>query len=163
ARMSRRPPARVAPGRARRRLALTHLLAPARLAESLRLNAQPPWRNGLMVGAQVALATALAFGLGKASAWPDLAGFACLGALAALFGRFEPRGQRLPTVLRAMALLVVPGAALSALTLSGAAPLLLLLTLAACCGALALLAQPWRLGVPGAVIFVFAASAGLAP
>ena len=142
---------------------LAHLVAPARVRESLALAPSPAWRSGLLAGAQVAVATLLAFAFTHATPWADAAGFACLGALAALFGRFDAPGQRPRTLVLSALLLVAPIALVSAATLSAAPMGLLLLLLGLVAGVLVLLAQVWRLGPPGATIFFFAASAALAP
>lgn len=146
------------------RLALRLLLAPARLRESLTtLQPQPSLRNATIVGTQVALAVVLIALALHPSPWGRVLGFACLGALAALFGRFTTVVQRRRIVLIAGALLLGPVAALSWLSWLGLAPLVLLLLLAAMAGGITALVHRLKIGAPGAVIFIFAASAALAP
>jgi uncharacterized membrane protein YccC len=143
--------------------ALRHLAAPARLRESLSIHRPPSLRNASIAGLQVALAVLLVAPLLHCSAWSHMAGFGGLGALAALFGRFEPLAQRRRTVLLAGGLLALPVALLSVLAWAGLPPVALLLTLAAMAGVLASLAHRTQMGPPGAVIFIFAASAALGP
>ncbi len=146
------------------RLALRLLLAPARLRESLTTIHRPPsLRNATIAGAQVALAVVLIAAALHPSPWQHVLGFACLGALAALFGRSATVVQRRRIVLIAGALLLGPVVVLSWLSLQGLPPLALLLVLAAITGVIAALAHRLQTGVPGAVIFIFAASAALSP
>lgn len=142
---------------------LQHLLALARLRESLAVARPPSVRNAGVTGAQAALGVAVVAALAWASPWMEYAGYATLGALAALFGRFATPSDRGRLVAVAGALLVAPVALLSGLAWLGASPVVLLLALAAAAGVLASLSHRAQLGAPGAVIFVFAASAALAP
>ena len=95
------------------RLSLRLLLSPARLRESLTtLQPQPSLRNATIAGAQVALALVLIAAALHPSPWQHVLGFACLGALAALFGRCATVAQRRRIVLIAGALLLGPVAVL---------------------------------------------------
>lgn len=143
--------------------ALRQIAAPARLRESLALNQPPSVRNAAIAGLQAALAVVLATALLHYSPWSAMAGFGGLGALAALFGRFAPLARRQRIVLIAGGLLVMPVAVLSWLAWLGLPPVALLLALAALSGLLASLAHRTQMGPPGAVIFIFAASAALGP
>lgn len=143
--------------------ALRHMAAPARLRESLALQRPPSVRNATVAGAQVALAVVLVAGLLHVSPWAHMAGFGGLGALAALFGRFAPPAHRRHVVLMAGGLLVMPVALLSLLAWLGLGPVAMLLALSAMAGLLASLAHRAQLGAPGAVIFIFAASAAIGP
>ncbi len=146
------------------RLALRLLLAPARLRESLTLPQQrPSVRNATVAGAQVALAVLLVASVLHFSPWQHVLGFASLGALAALFGRFTTLAQRRRVVLTAGALLVGPVALLSWLSWLGLSPFALLMVLAAIAGLIGALTHRLQTGAPGAVIFIFAASAALSP
>ncbi|ASI70541.1 hypothetical protein BA022_09645 [Diaphorobacter nitroreducens] len=138
-------------------------LASARLRESLSLQRPASLRNATIAGAQVALAVILVAGLLHVSPWAQVAGFGGLGALAALFGRFAPLARRRGVVLRAGALLVMPVALLSLLAWSGLGPVAMLLALSGMAGLLASLAHRMQMGAPGAVIFIFAASAAISP
>jgi len=143
--------------------ALRHLAAPARLRESLALQRPPSVRNAAIAGLQAALAVVLVATALHASPWAHVAGFGGLGALAALFGRFAPLARRRRMVLVAGALLVLPVALLSLLAWAGWPPVALLLALSAMAGVLASLAHRTQIGAPGAVIFIFAASAAISP
>lgn len=145
------------------RHALRLLLAPARLRESLTPTRPPALRNSVVVGIQVAAATLLVTAILHFSPWQHVLGFASLGALAALFGRTLGVPQRRRVVLMAGTLLVAPVAVLSGLAWLGLPPWALLLALAAFSGVIASLAHRMQTGVPGAVIFIFAASAALQP
>lgn len=142
---------------------LARLLAPARLRESCAIAPMPSLRNAAVVGLQTGLAVLIAAGATHLSPLAHLVGYAALGALAALLGRFAPAGQRMAAVLLAGALLVGAVALMSLLGLAGAAPAALLLCLGLLAGAVSWLALRWRLGPPGAVIFVFAGCAAIAP
>ncbi|HTN63645.1 MAG TPA: hypothetical protein VL147_19175 [Devosia sp.] len=76
-----------------------HLLRPHLLRDSLALARQPSMRNSALAGLQSALAAAIALPLIHLSPWPHLIGFAALGTLVALFGRFAPERRRSSIVL----------------------------------------------------------------
>lgn len=143
--------------------AVTHLLAPARLREACAITPPASVRNAAVAGLQTGLAVLIAVGATHLSPWAHLQGFPALGALAALFGRFAPAGQRMPAVLQAGLLLIASVALMSVAALAGAAPAALLLCLGLLAGAVTWLTGHWRLGAPGAVIFVFAGCAAIGP
>jgi hypothetical protein len=142
---------------------IRHLLAPARIRESLALAPSPPLRNAVVAGMQVSVSVLIAVALAHSSPWAHLQGFPALGALAALFGRFAPAGQRMRIVAAAGALLLASVGLPSLVAHAGASPASMLLCLALLAGALTVAVTRWRIGGPGAVIFVFAASAALGP
>lgn len=74
--------------------AARHLLKPHQIRESLTLAAQPSLRNSTVAGLQSALTAAIALPAVYLSPWPHLIGFASLGALVALFGRFAAPAAR---------------------------------------------------------------------
>lgn len=143
--------------------AVRHLLSPARVRESFSVAPRPPLRNAAVAGMQVSLAVLIAVALTHLSPWAHLEGFPALGALAALFGRFAPPAQRMRIVAAAGALLLGSIALPSLISYAGATPAWMLLCLAVLAGALTVAVAQWRIGGPGAVIFVFAASAALRP
>ncbi len=151
------------PRRVGRAAAIRHLLSPARVRESFALAPRPPLRNAAVAGVQVSLAVLIAVSLTHLSPWAHLEGFPALGALAALFGRFAPPGRRMRIVTLAGALLLAAIGLLSLISYAGAAPAWMLLCLALMAGGLTVAVTRWRIGGPGAVIFVFAASAALRP
>ncbi|WP_278236753.1 FUSC family protein [Isoptericola sp. AK164] len=112
----------------------------------------------LRCGAAVGLALAVCAATGHR----DLAGFAALGALASLFGRFDPYRRRAAVLALLGGLLTTALVATSALTAAGAAPAVTLLAVAAIAGATTVLCRLVRTGPPGATIVVFAAAGGLA-
>ncbi|MBS0452845.1 MAG: FUSC family protein [Proteobacteria bacterium] len=140
-----------------------HLLAPARIRESLAVAHSPPLRNAAVAGLQVSATALIAVGLTHVSPWSHLEGFPALGALAALFGRFAPAGRRMRIVTLAALLLVGSVLLPSLAAWAGASSATLLLCLAVLAGLLTVAVTQWGLGGPGAVIFVFAASAALGP
>lgn len=147
----------------RRGESIRHLLATARLRESMAIAPKPPLRNAAVAGMQVSLAVLVAVALAHLSPWAHLEGFPALGALAALFGRFAPPAQRMRIVAMAGGLLMASVGLPSLISLAGATPAAMLVCLALMAGALTVLVTQWRMGGPGAVIFVFAASAALGP
>ena len=78
-----------------RREAARHLLHPHQLKDSLTLSPQPSLRNSTLAGLQAAVTVAIALPIFYLSPWQHLIGFASLGALVALFGRFAPSRKRL--------------------------------------------------------------------
>lgn len=98
-----------------RRDAARHLLHPHQLKDSMALAPLPSLRNSTLAGLQAAVTVAVALPLFYLSPWSHLIGFASLGALVALFGRFAPSRQRLRIlflcgVWQVLAVLVMSGA-----------------------------------------------------
>ncbi|SDL53546.1 FUSC family protein [Paracoccus chinensis] len=152
---------RAVTARARRRDAARHLLHPDQLRDSAALARQPSLRNSALAGLQAAITSAIALPLFHLSPWSHLIGFASLGALVALFGRFAPARRRNRIVLlcgiwQVLAVLVMSGAAWM-----GAPVALQLLLLAVSCGVFLFVAVTGRFGAPGPLIFVFAAGASM--
>lgn len=146
---------------ARRIDAVSHLVKPHQIRESLALNGRFKDRNSLLIGIQAALASSLTLILGLVSPWPHLAGVAALGALAVLFGRFAPAGQRGRVVLTCAAWLVLAVVGMSVAARLGAPVPVRLGLLAFACGFFFFVVNSTRLGPPGALIFVFAAGAAV--
>jgi len=159
--MTAQPPDSRKPRHVGRGESLRLLLAPARIRESLSIAPYPPLRNAASAGAQVSVALSIAVALAHFSPWAHLQGFPALGALAALFGRFAPLGRRMPIVAVAGALLLVSVGLPSLVAQAGASPQSMLMCLALLAGVLTVAVTRWRIGGPGSVIFVFAASAAL--
>ncbi|WP_018001620.1 FUSC family protein [Paracoccus sp. N5] len=139
--------------------AARQLLGRRNLLGSMALNRQPFLRNSLLAGAQAGLAVAIALPLALLSPWPELTGFAALGALVALFGRFAPR--RGPVVLACGLCQVAAVTAMSLAVWAGAPAAMQLALLALSCGALFFVTASAGFGAPGALIFVFAAGAAM--
>lgn len=110
---------------------------------------------------QVALAVLIALTVTHLSPRPDLVGFPALGALAALFGRFDSLPDRRRIVFVAGAMLILAVFIPSMASWLGAPQVVMVLMLALVAGASTIAASSWRLGGPGAVIIVFAAGAAL--
>ncbi len=77
-----------------RRHAAYNLLKPQQFRESIALALQPSLRNSSLAGLQAAATIAIALPLVSLSSWSHLIGFASLGSLVALFGRFAPEAKR---------------------------------------------------------------------
>lgn len=116
-----------------------------------------------IAGFQAALAVLLAIVLAHFSQWPHLVGFAALGALASLFGRFAPISRRHGIVWISAAMLTAAVFATSLPSWLGAPAFVPVLVVAAVAGAASVGFNYWKLGGPGAVIIVFAAGAAMTP
>ncbi|MBO9356575.1 FUSC family protein [Bordetella petrii] len=148
---------------ATRRASARHLLAASQFRESLAVAPPPSVRTAVIAGMQAALAVLLALTTAHLSPWPHLVGFPALGALAALFGRYATLGHRRRIVLICGGLLTAGVLLPSLASLAGATPPMMIVVLAVLAGAATLAVSAWGLGGPGAVIFVFAIGAVLAP
>lgn len=146
---------------ARRVDAARHLLRPHLLRDSLALARQPSLRNSALAGLQSAMAAAIALPLIHLSPWPHLIGFAALGTLVALFGRFAPERRRSSIVLLCALLQTGTVFVMSAAAWQGLTVWALLAMLAVGCGLLFFVSVSGRFGAPGALIFVFAAGASM--
>lgn len=149
------------PGSTRRMDAARHLLKPQQIRESWGLAAQPSLRNSALAGLQAATAAAIVLPLTLLSPWPHLIGFAALGPLAALFGRFAPRGKRGRIVLLCAMWLAFAVLVMSAAGWLGASVPVRLGLLAFACGVFFFVTTTGQFGPPGALIFIFAAGAAM--
>ena len=125
--------------------------------------AQPSLRNATLAGLQSALTFAIALPLTYLSPWPHLIGFASLGALVALFGRFAPQAARRRIVWRCALWQTFAVLAMSVAAWLGAPLTAQLMLLALACGFFFFIATRGHFGPPGALIFVFAAGAAMGP
>jgi len=148
---------------ARRIDAVRHLLQPHHLKDSLAVGRQPSLRNAVLAGLQTVLAMAIALPSVHLSPWPHLIGYAALGALAALFGRFAPERGRNRILAQAALWLVLAVLTMSLIAWLGLPVLGQLALLALSCGLFFFVTASGRFGPPGALIFVFAAGAALHP
>lgn len=139
------------------------LLERAQWRDSVALASQPSLRISTVAGMQAALSVLLAVGLAHVSPWPQLVGFASLGALSALFGRFAPMQLRRRIVAICAGLMALGVLIPSLATLAGAGPAQMMAVIALVAGASTWVVSHWVLGGPGAVIIVFATGAALAP
>lgn len=149
--------------RASRGASARHLVSPAQWAESVAIGAPPSLRIFAIAGGQAALAVLLAIVVTHFSPWPQLVGYASLGALAALFGRFATVERRMRIVVICALLLALGVLVPSLASWVGALPWMMVLALALVAGASTVAVSWWSLGGPGAVIIVFAAGAAYHP
>lgn len=143
--------------------AMRMLLQPAQLKDSLTLAPQPLLRVSALAGLQAAVVSAIALPVVYLSPFADLIGFAALGALVAVFGRFAaPRRRTKILVMVALcqigAVLLMSTAVWAGMSYNGQ-----LLLMALLCGLFYFVSILGQFGPPGALIFIFAASAGMLP
>lgn len=146
----------------RRRDALRQLLHVRRLRESLAWSHQPFLRNATLAGLQTALTAAIALPFFHLSPWSHLIGFAALGALTSLFGRFAPLRQRGRIVFWSGACLVAAVFVMSMVAWLGAPTFVQLSLLSLGCGIFLFVCVTGGFGPPGPLIFIFAAGASMA-
>lgn len=142
--------------------ATRHLLHTRRLEESLKLGRQLSARNAALAGLQAALALGVCVPFFALSPWPHLVGFASLGALIALFGRFAPQRGRLGIVLQCAFWQSFAVFAMSAAVWLGWPQTAKLTLLALFCGFYLLICFKGKFGAPGPLIFIFAVGAAMA-
>lgn len=140
-----------------------YLFRPQHFRDSLMLAKQPSVRNSSLAGLQAAMAVAIALPLIYLSPWAHQIGFAALGALVALFGRFAPTGRRNRIVLLCAICQCIAVLGMSLASWLGVPIEIKLLLLALSCGAFFYISVTGQFGAPGALIFVFAAGASMAP
>lgn len=153
-------PVRPAPA-ARRVGAAKHLLSGRQIRESLTLARQHSLAIALVAGLQAALTALIALPLIHISPWPHLIGFASLGTLVALFGRFAPKARRARIVFYCACWQTLAVLGMSTAAWLGAPAGLQILLLALACGLFFFVSITGRFGAPGALIFIFAASASM--
>lgn len=146
-----------------RRAAARRLLAQHQFQDSLSLNRNVSPYMGSIAGLQAALAVLAAIVLVHHSLWPELVGFAALGGLAALFGRFAPLLKRHAVVWICAALLTGAVFITSLASYLGLSPAMVVLVVAGVAAISTIVFAYWNLGGPGAVIIVFAAGAAMTP
>ncbi|SNR69088.1 Fusaric acid resistance protein-like [Methylobacillus rhizosphaerae] len=137
------------------------LLNPHRFGESLELGAQPSLRNATLAGLQAAIAVAVCVPLLELSPWSHLVGFAALGSLVALFGRFAPQYHRSGIVLKCVFWQTVAVFSMSATAWLGWSQTAQLALLAFACGFYLLVCFNAKFGAPGPLIFIFAVGASI--
>lgn len=141
--------------------AVRHLLHPRQMRDSLTLASQPYWRNASLAGLQSALAAAIALPLVYLSPWSHLIGYAALGTLVALFGRYAPPQSRNRILLLCAVSQTLAVFAMSTAGWLGMALTAKLALLALACGIFYFVAAAGRFGPPGPLIFIFAAGAAI--
>lgn len=146
----------------RRTHAARHLFSAPQLRETVALAPQHGLWISTLAGAQAALTTLIALPLVLLSPWSHLVGFAALGALPALFGRFAPPARRGGIVLLCALSQIFAVLVMSLTVWAGVAIVGQILMLAILAGFFYFLGAVGRFGPPGALIFIFAASASMA-
>ena len=141
--------------------AARHLLHPRQMRDSLTLARQPHWRNASLAGLQAALAAAIALPLVQLSPWSHLIGYASLGALVALFGRFAPERSRNRILFQCAVLQTLAVFVMSTVAWLGLPSVITFSLLALACGVFYIVAVGGRFGPPGPLIFIFAAGAAM--
>lgn len=144
-----------------RRFALRLLVNRHQMNESVALAPQPGLRNSALAGLQVAVTALIALPLIQLSPFSHLIGFASLGTLVALFGRYAPRERRGWIVFLCVLCQTLTVFAMSTAVWAGVPIEGQILLLALACGILFYLATAGDFGPPGALIFVFAASVAM--
>lgn len=141
--------------------AVRHLLHPRQMRDSLTLAEQPHWHNASLAGLQAAIAAAIALPLVYLSPWSHLIGYAALGTLVALFGRFAPAQSRNRILFFCVLAQTMAVFTMSAAGWLGVSLIAKLVLLALACGIFYFVAVGGRFGPPGPLIFIFAAGAGM--
>ena len=145
----------------RRRDAARHLLQPEQMRESLVIAPQPYLRNASLAGLQSAVAAAIALPLVYLSPWSHLIGYAALGALVALFGRFAPARHRNRILLYCVLAQTLAVFLMSTAGWLGFSLVAKLVLLALACGVFYFVATVGQFGPPGPLIFIFATGAAI--
>lgn len=145
-----------------RRSAFLYLVGPATLKGTLAFAEPPSLWNSALAGLQASLVIVIALPLFWLSSFSHLIGYAALGALPALFGRFHSGAGRRRVVAQCGFWQTASILGMSSLVCLGVGPEGLLLALALACGVLYFVASTIRPGPPGALIFIFAAGAAMA-
>ncbi|WP_017524140.1 FUSC family protein [Pusillimonas noertemannii] len=147
--------------RASRSRSARDLLRPTQFQESLLLAPPPSIQNTAIAGLQAAITVLIALTTIHFSPWAHMVGFPALGALAALFGRFASMRRRRSIVSISAALFVAAVFVPSLISYAGASLSVMIAVLAVAAGLATMAVSHWRLGGPGATLFVFAVGAVL--
>lgn len=134
-----------------------YLLHIQQVKSSLRVDPLPSFRNEFLAGLQTGLTLVIALITVYLSPWSHMVGFAGLGSLIALFGRFESHSARNRMLLQAAAVQTGSVLLMSFAKWAGLSQPALLLFLAFMCGVYLFICTTGRYGAPGPLIFVFAA------
>lgn len=129
--------------------ATRHLLHRDQIRETVRLAPQPGLRNSALAGCQAALTAMVALPLIHLSPFSHLIGYASLGTLVALFGRFAPPSKRGGIVFACALLQTLMVFIMSAFAWAGAPLELQILLLAAACGFFFIVSTAGQFGPQG--------------
>ena len=149
--------------RVRRRHIVPMVLHHRHLRDSLTVARPIALRNSVLAGLQAALTVALVLPFVHLSPWSALIGYAGLGALTALFGRFAETGKRTRIVVMAGLCQTASVGIVSVAAWLGATPSMLMILLAFLGAGFFLIGALGRFGPPGALIFMFAGTAAMRP
>ncbi|PFG42454.1 fusaric acid resistance family protein [Isoptericola jiangsuensis] len=138
------------------------VIDPGHLRAAWRAAPSPTTTAGVLAALRCGAAVALALALAAATGHQDLAGFAALGALASLYGRFDPYRRRAAVVALLGAVLTGAFVAVATLTTAGAPAPVVLGVVALVAAGSTVLCLLVRTGPPGGTIVVFAAAGGMA-
>lgn len=147
----------------RRRDAARHLFHPGTLKGGFQLSPQPHLHVSALAGIQAGLTAAIALPLVHLSPFAHLIGFAALGTLIALFGRFAPPRQRNRILFSCLVTQTMTVFVMSTLAWLGVSEPVLLAILSLACGVLYFITVTAKFGPPGVLLFVFAGGAAMAP
>lgn len=139
------------------------ILSRRQLRAALRLNPAAARRITVAASFQAGVSVLSALLLTHASPWPHLAGFTALGALVALFGRFEPLRRRLGLLALVGAMLTGAVALTSIAGLVSQSVAVTISAVGIVAGLATAICLARTVGAPGAVIIVFAAGAAIGP
>lgn len=134
-----------------------HLLHCQQVKSSLQVSPLASFRNEFLAGAQTGLTAVIALIVVYLSPWSNMVGFAGIGSLIALYGRFESPAGRNRMLLQAAAIQTASVLIVSSAKFAGLPEAGLLLLLALICGIYLFICVTGRYGAPGPLIFVFAA------
>lgn len=139
------------------------LLHQHRFKESVKAVQPPALRHSIFAGLQAGLTILIALPLLLFMHWDDYIGYAALGSLVGLFGRFAPRHRR-PMILLHCALLLMSAIfSMSLITYLGANLWAQLALLCLGCGLFLYINLRMKFGPPGALIFIFSFAPAMAP
>ena len=142
--------------------AFRHLFEPGHLREGFALGKPTFLRNSLLAGFQAGATSAIALPLFLMSPAAHMVGYAALGGMVALFGRFDTPLGRIKVLVFA-GLTQIMMVLLMSLASLHASALLQLVALTIAFGVAYFITISCRFGPPGALIFAFAGGAALVP
>jgi hypothetical protein len=142
-------------------VAVRYLIKPQRLRESVTIARQPSTKNSALAGLQACAAAAITLPAVYSSSWKGLIGYASLGTLAALFGRFAPLSKRGSIVFWCALLQTLMVFTMSLAAWIGVPQTGQIFLLALACGFFFIVSIAGQFGPPGALIFIFAGSVAM--
>lgn len=141
--------------------AVRYLIKLQRLRESVAIARQPSIKNSALAGLQACAAAAIVLPAFYSSSWQGFIGYASLGTLAALFGRFAPESKRGSIVFWCALLQTLMVLTMSLAAWIGVPQVGQIFLLALACGFFFIVSIAGQFGPPGALIFIFAGSVAM--